>query len=87
MIQLLSSLIEWLAILTLSSIGIDMEPVGCASLTPTEYRTVTAVYTPGDDAFAWSTDAASDCVDAAVRILPINDTPYLVTQTPAGYDS
>ena len=87
MIQLLSSLIEWLAMLTLSSIGFDMEPVSCASASPTEYRTVSAVYMPGADTLVWTTDAATDCAEAAVRALPVNDTPYFINQVPAGYDS
>lgn len=87
MIQLLSSLIEWLALLTLSSIGFDMEPVSCGAASPTEYRTVATVYTPGSDTLGWSPEAATDCAEAAVRALPVNDTPRYIEPVAHSYDS
>ncbi len=87
MIQLLSSLIEWLAMLTLSSIGFEMEPVSCGTASPTEYRTIAAVYTPGSDTLTWTMDTAGDCAEAAVRALPVSETPYYITPIPSGYDS
>ncbi|WP_203294076.1 hypothetical protein [Maricaulis parjimensis] len=87
MIQLLSSLIEWLAIITLSSVGIGMEPVSCAAVTPTEYRTVHAVYTPVDYTMSWSSETAADCGEAMARTIQTDDTPRLITETRRSYSS
>lgn len=88
MVQLLASLIEWLAMVALASVGIEFEPVGCASAEPAEYRTVAAVYVgTGSESVAWSLESASDCAEAAARAMQIDDTPRLITDLPRSYDS
>jgi hypothetical protein len=87
MIQLLETVIEWLAMLALTSVGIDVEPVSCATAAPAEYRTVTAVYLErGHDAYRLS-GSDDGCAEAAVRALRIDDTPRLITKLPQSYDS
>ncbi|MHA6287093.1 hypothetical protein [Maricaulis sp. CAU 1757] len=49
MIQLLTSLIEWLAILALSSIGIDYDPKACDTTQPTQYQ-ITMISHVGEEA-------------------------------------
>lgn len=85
MIQLLSSLIEWLAVATLSSIGIDVEPVACAAFNPAEYRTLD--WSSEGATLGWASETASGCPDLLSGFVPIDDTPRLLVKLPASYDS
>jgi|GEM_PF-3070588 len=93
MIQLLSAIIEWLALAALSSVGIEFEPSECVTAGPAEYRTLSASYVAGpteavltmhlDDASL----SAGGCAEAATGLFRIDDTPHLVTEMPRSYDS
>ncbi len=91
MIQFLSSLIEWLALAALSSVGIEVEAVDCAAVGPAEYRTISAVYVTGQDyAFqgvGYNAASLSDCADAAGSLFRIEQTPRLVSEPPQSYRS
>jgi len=92
MIQFLSSLIEWLALAALSSVGIEVEAVDCAAAAgPAEYRTISAIYVTGPDAVFVNTSlnsaSLSDCAGAAGSLLRIDDTPLLVAEPRQSYRS
>ena len=92
MIQFLSSLIEWLALAALSSVGIEVEAVDCAAAAgPAEYRTISAVYVTGPDALLVNTGLSNaslaDCASAAGGLLRIDESPRLVVEPAQSYRS
>lgn len=92
MIQLISTLIEWLALAALSSVGIEFAPSDCATAGPAEYRTIAAGYVAGasDAVLVTRFDGAAlngGCAEAAHGLFRIDDAPHLITELPKSYDS
>lgn len=93
MIQFLSTIIEWLALAALSSVGIEFEPSDCAAAGPAEYRTLSASYVAGPTQAVLTARlgeaslSGSGCAEAANGLFSIGDTPQLVTDMPRSYDS
>jgi hypothetical protein len=93
MIQLLTSLIEWLALAALSSVGIESVPTDCgAGIGQAEYRTISAVYTAGPTEAVITarfddTALSGGCAEAATGLFRVDNTPVLITELPRSYDS
>ena len=89
MVQFLSSLIEWLALMALSSAGIEASVPACQAASPAEYRTVTAAYhTEGGQAYiVLDARELPGCTGSLARTIPVDDTPRLITELPYSYDS
>jgi len=89
MVQFLTSLIEWLALVALSSVGIEASEPACAAASPAEYRTITATYYTegGQTHIAIDARELPGCAGALARVIPVDDTPRLITELPYSYDS
>ena len=86
MIQFLNTLIEWLAVLALSSIGIEYRPGDCPAAEPTEYRTVSIRYVdPAASAFPVGS-AADGCASTSHSLQRIQ-VDIFMPPAPVSYDS
>ena len=84
MVQVLTSVIEWFAMLVLTSIGIEYEPDACQAEQPTEYRqTATVFYT--DIKAGWDSVNIEDC--AGRLLMHTQSEPVYVTSPRIVYDS
>lgn len=85
MIQLIASLIEWLAILALSTIGIEYNPDPCNPAEPTEYRVIAIAHTGEASAAAYRPAGGDGC--GAGEIHRSGEDVFFLPPTPVHYDS
>lgn len=79
MVQFLTNIIEWLAVMAFSLAGIEFTPAeGCATAGAASFRADAIYFTPADaDGFTYLIEADGDCASPA-SLLQIQDTPTLL---------
>lgn len=84
MVQFLTTIIEWLAVMAFSLAGIEFTPAeGCATAGAAYFRADAIYFTPVDftpadaDGFTYLIEADGDCASPA-SLLQIQDTPTLL---------
>lgn len=79
MVQFLTTIIEWLAVMAFSLAGIEFTPAqGCATADAASFQPAAIYLTPSEtNGFTYLIEADGDCVSPA-SLLQIQDTPTLL---------